>query len=82
MYNLNIYVYIYIFVVGKEQDSDDEQIDNGITLKSKSIMQKTLYFLKKMKCVMINNYYNGLRIYNEGILTIYLLICGLTVGES
>ena len=39
----------YTFVVGKEQDSDDEQIDNGITLKSKSIMQKTLYFLKKMK---------------------------------
>ena len=37
------------FVVAKEQDSDDEQIDKGITLKSKSIMQKTLYFLKKMK---------------------------------
>jgi len=36
-----------MFVVGKEQDSDDEQIGNGITLKSKSIMQKTLYFLKK-----------------------------------
>ena len=36
-----------IFVVAKEQDSDDEQIDKGITLKSKSIMQKTLYFLKK-----------------------------------
>ena len=52
----------YTFVVGKEQDSDDEQIDNGITLKSKSIMLKTLYFLKKMKCIMINNYYNGLQI--------------------
>ena len=26
---------------------NDEQIDNGITLKSKPIMQKTLYFLKK-----------------------------------
>ena len=64
-------------VVGKEQDSDDEQIDKGITLKSKSIMQKTLYFLKKMKWIMINNYYNGLRIYNEKILTIYLSICGL-----
>jgi len=38
-----------IVVVAKEQDSDDEQIDKGITLKSKSIMQKTLYFLKKMK---------------------------------
>ena len=61
----------YTFVVGKEQDSDDEQIDNGITLKSKSIMQKTLYFLKKMKWIMINNYYNGWRIYNEKILTIY-----------
>jgi len=36
-------------VVVKEQDSDDEQIDNGKTHKSKSIMQKTLYFLKKMK---------------------------------
>ena len=69
-------------VVAKEQDSNDEQIDKGITLKSKSVMQKTLYFLKKMKWIMINNWYNGLRIYNEKILTIYLLICGLTVGES
>jgi len=40
------------------------------------------FFHKKMKWIMINNYYNGLRIYNEKILTIYLLICGLTVGES
>ena len=31
---------------------------------------------------MMNNYYNGLLIYNEKILMIYLLICGLTVGES
>ena len=44
-----IVLQIYMFVVAKEQDSDDEQIDKGITLKSKSIMQKTLYFLKKMK---------------------------------
>ena len=39
--------YKYDIVVGQEQDSDDEQIDNGITLESKLIMQKTLYFLKK-----------------------------------
>ena len=46
------YIQLYgqcTIVVGKEQDSDDEQIDKGITLKSKLIMQKTLYFLKKMK---------------------------------
>ena len=38
------YIQLYgqcTIVVGKEQDSDDEQIDK------KSIMQKTLYFLKK-----------------------------------
>ena len=31
---------------------------------------------------MINNYYNGLQIYSEKSLTIYLLICGLTVEKS
>ena len=40
-------------------------------------MQKTLYFLKKNE---MNN--EGLLIYNEKILTIYLPICGLTVEKS
>ena len=31
---------------------------------------------------MINNYYKGLQIYNEKILTIYLPICGLIVEKS
>ena len=30
----------------KNKILNNEQIDNGITLKSKPIMQKTLYFLK------------------------------------
>ena len=46
----------YNCVFGKEQDSDDEQIDNGITLKSKSIMQKTLYFLKKIKLIIMHEF--------------------------
>ena len=36
---------------------NNEQIDSGVTLKSKPIMQKTLYFLKN-------------EMYNEKILTI------------
>ena len=35
---------------------NDEQIDNGITLKSKPIMQKTLYFLKKMKWIIMHEF--------------------------
>ena len=35
---------------------NNEQIDNGIILKSKPIMQKTLYFLKKMKWIIVHEF--------------------------
>ena len=49
--------YLYIILLSdRNKILNNEQIDNGIPLKSKPITQKTLYFLKKMKWIIMHEF--------------------------